>query len=74
MYGNVIKVNDEKIASPFKIKAIGFPESLAGLNRPGGYVEALRGYGIVVNIKKSDNVEIPKYTGIISSKYMKAQH
>lgn len=71
--GNVVKVNDEKIASPFIIKAIGLPESLNGLDRPGSYIEAMRESGISVTIKKSNNVEIPKYTGVISSKYMKIQ-
>lgn len=70
--GNVIKINDEKISSPFVIKAIGFPESLeSALNRLGGYIEILREYGIETTIKKLDNVKIPKYTGVISSKYMK---
>ena len=68
--GNVIKINDEKITSPFTIKAIGLSEMLAGIDRPGGYVERLRDYGIVVTIKKSSEVSIPKYNGIISSKYM----
>lgn len=71
--GNVIKVNDEKITSPFTIKAIGLSESLAGINRPGGYVEKLKENGIVVNIKKTNKVEITKYTGAISSKYMNLQ-
>ena len=71
--GNVIKVNDERITSPFTIKAIGLSESLAGINRPGGYIEKLKENGIVVNIKKSNKIEIPKYTGAISSKYMSLQ-
>lgn len=71
--GNVIKVNDEKITSPFTIKAIGLSESLAGLDRPGGYIEFLREKGIVVTIKKLNSIEIPKYTGTISSKYMRIQ-
>lgn len=69
----MIKVNDEKITSPFIIKAIGFPESLVSLDRPGSYIEALRDNGIVVTIKKSNKVEIPKYTGAITSKYMMLQ-
>jgi len=46
---------------------------LIGLDRPGSYIEKLREYGIVVTFKKSNNVEIPKYTGAITSKYMKLQ-
>lgn len=71
--GNVIKVNDEKTTSPFTIKAIGLSESLAGLDRPGSYIEILREKNIVVTIKKNNNIEIPKYTGVISSKFMNIQ-
>ena len=71
--GNVVQVNDERITSPFVIKAIGFPESLAGIDRPGGYIEYLKEKGIVINIKKLNSVEIPKYTGVISAKYMSIQ-
>ena len=71
--GNVIKVNDERIASPFTIRAIGLPESLAGIDRAGGYIERLREYGIVFSLKKLDKVEIPKYNGAISAKYMSIQ-
>ena len=68
--GNVIKINDEKINSPFVIKAIGFPESLIALDRPGGYLEGLKGY-VSVTCKKSDEVEISKYNGLISTKYVR---
>ena len=71
--GNVIKVNDERISSPFTIKAIGLPESLASIDRPGGYVEFIREYGIVFTMKKLNNVEIPKYSGVISAKNMTNQ-
>ena len=71
--GNVIKVNDERITSPFTIKAIGFPESLSGIDMIGSYIYYLREAGISVTIKKSNKVEIPKYTGLISAKYMSIQ-
>ncbi|MFR0822826.1 MAG: DUF881 domain-containing protein [Clostridia bacterium] len=72
--GNVIKVNDEKVGSPFVIKAIGFPEMLTtALDRPGGFLEKLNLDGIVTSIKKSNKVQVPKYTGVISSKYMRTQ-
>ena len=44
-----------------------------GLDRPGSYIEIIRDYGNVVTIKKLNKVEIPKYTGAITSKYMKIQ-
>lgn len=71
--GNVIKINDERITSPFTIKAIGYPESLVAVDMAGGYNERLREAGIIVEIKKSNKVEIPKYTGAISAKYMSEQ-
>ena len=44
----------------------------SALSRAGGYLYLMENYGgIVVSIKKSDNVKIPKYTGVISSKYIK---
>lgn len=70
--GNVIKINDEKVSSPFTIKAIGFPERMeSALTRAGGYLDWLDDYGIVTTVKKTDSVKIPKYTGVINSKYMK---
>lgn len=70
--GNVIKINDEKVSSPFIIKAIGFPESLeSALNRGGGYLERLNETGIETTIKKLNKVQINKYNGVINSKYMK---
>ncbi len=73
--GNVIKVNDSRVSSPFVIKAIGFPERLmTALDRPGGFLEELNSYGIVTSIKKSNKVEIPKYSGVISAKYMRTQN
>ena len=71
--GNVIKVNDERITSPFTIKAIGLPESLSGIDRVGGYIERLREYGIVFTLKRLNKIEIPKYNGAISSKYITLQ-
>lgn len=67
--GNIIQINGEKIGAPFVIKAIGLPEQLAALERPGGYLEILKGYSIEVYFKKSNNITIPKYTGVISYKY-----
>lgn len=70
--GNVIKINDQKVNSPFTIKAIGLPESLVSLDRPGGYLEYLKGY-VEVTVKKSDEVEVEKYGGLISAKFMRFQ-
>ncbi len=69
--GNIIEINGEKVGAPFEIKAIGLPEQLAALSRPGGYLETLRNYSIGVELKKSNNIIIPKFSGAISNKYMK---
>ena len=68
--GNVIKINDEKVTSPFVIKAIGFPERFETLSRSGGILDNLDDY-LEISTRKLDNVKIPKYTGVIASKYMK---
>lgn len=68
--GNIIDVNGEKVGAPFVIKAIGLPEQLAALSRPGGYLSILKdNYGIVAELKKENNITIPKYTGVINFKY-----
>ena len=69
--GNIITINGEKIGSPFLIKAIGLPENLANLDRVGGYLEAMRESSISVELKKDNNITIPKYSGIINYKYVK---
>lgn len=67
--GNVIEINGEKVGAPFEIKAIGLPEQLAALSRPGGYLEILKVATVGVELKKSNNITIPKYTGVITYKY-----
>lgn len=70
--GNIIEINGEKVGAPFEIKAIGLPEQLAALSRPGGYLEILKSATVGVDLKKSNNITIPKYTGVLNYKY--AQH
>lgn len=67
--GNIIEINKEKVGAPFIIKAIGLPEQLAALSRPGGYLEYLKRDTVGVELKKSNNITIPKYTGVITYKY-----
>lgn len=70
--GNVIVVNGQKIGSPLEIKAIGSPELLYGsLTIPGGYIELLQETGVMVDIKKQENITINKYDGIINAQYMR---
>lgn len=67
--GNVVRINGEKIGAPFEIKAIGLPEQLSALSRPGGYLSYMELDGVVTELKKSNNITIPKYTGVIDYKY-----
>lgn len=69
--GNIIDINGEKVGAPFEIKAIGLPEQLSSLSRQGGYLEILKSASIGVELKKSNNITIPKYTGIIEYNYAK---
>ena len=69
--GNVIVVNGEKISSPIEIFAIGLPEQLSTLNRPGGTLELFSDDGKKVSFNKAQKVEIPKYTGVFNFKYAK---
>ncbi len=66
--GNVVRINGQKISSPFVISIIGFPEGIMGsINIPGGILEILQSVGIVKEVKKANNITIPKYEGIIPS-------
>ncbi len=67
--GNIIEINGEKVGAPFEIKAIGLPEQLAALSRPGGYLQYLKRDTIEVDLKKSNSITIAKYTGVITYKY-----
>lgn len=67
--GNIIDINGEKVGAPFVIKAIGLPEQLSALSRQGGYLELLRDASVGVELRKTNNITIPKYTGVVSYKY-----
>ena len=70
--GNIINVNGEKVGSPFVIKAIGLPETLANLSRPGGTLYDLeKTRKLKVDLKKSNEITIPKYSGVLKFKYVK---
>lgn len=70
--GNVININEEKIGSPFVIKAIGLPETLANLNRTDGTLDRLKERKIKVELQKNNEITIPKYTGVFNFKYAKS--
>lgn len=68
--GTVISVNNTKVAAPFVVKAIGNPDYLeSSLVFRGGAIDTLKYWGIEVNIKKDNNLIVPKYDGAINFKY-----
>lgn len=70
--GNIIRINGETTTSPFEIKAIG--AGLYGaIARPGGYYEFMGQTGVTTSIRTQNNIKIPKYTGAISSQYIKTK-
>lgn len=69
--GTIIQVNNEIVGSPFVIKAIGDQNRINNLLRPRGYLDLLQGAGISVETKKSDNILIEKYNGVLTDKYIK---
>lgn len=70
--GNIIKINGEKIGSPFTIKAIGSQALLYGsIMRGGSYLEIMKDRGVnVKSVTQEDNIHINKYSGTVSYKYM----
>lgn len=71
--GNIIKVNGEKIGSPFVIKAIGSQALLYGsITRHGSYLELMKNRGVdVKSVSQKEKVYISKYSGTISYNYIK---
>lgn len=70
--GTVIKINDNKVASPFVIKAIGNSQHLeSAMNIKNGVNDLLSNLGIKVKVEKSKEVMVPKYSSNISFQYAK---
>ncbi|WP_422444230.1 DUF881 domain-containing protein [Thermoanaerobacterium sp. DL9XJH110] len=72
--GPTIIINSVRLAPPFVVEAIGDPDTLeSSLKMRGGVIESLEVFGIQVNIKKQDNINMPAYNGPIQFKYFKPQ-
>lgn len=70
--GSKMLVNGNPIEAPYKIVAIGKPETLeSALKIKDGEAEALASTGVEVTIQRSDNIEIPAFNG--STKYQYAR-
>ncbi|MBQ9298216.1 MAG: DUF881 domain-containing protein [Clostridia bacterium] len=68
--GYVVRINGEKVGAPYEIKAIGSPEYLKGSLEVSGYIDMMIEDGVMVDIKKSNSITIPKYEGVLTHKYM----
>ena len=70
--GNIIRINGEKVGSPFVIRAIGSALRLeTSLKIRGGYIEKLKADNVKVDIVRvdKDTIQIPKYEGIYKFDY-----
>lgn len=68
---SIIYVNQQRILSPYVIKAIGNSTNLEStLLGNGGYAEQLRNIGFDITINKDSKVDIPKYSKEIGYKYI----
>ncbi len=69
-----IKVNSQRISSPYEIKAIGDQDYLkSALVGKDGYIEKLQAVGHTVTVEEKNKVKITKYQGDMSTKYMKSK-
>lgn len=70
--GNIIKINGERIGSPFYIRAIGSQSRLYGaLTRAGSIIDVIEDYGNRAEVIKVDNIVISRYSGTINYEYLK---
>lgn len=68
--GNNVNINGTPTAPPYTIKAIGNPDTLeATLNIRYGIVDTMEDYDLRVSIAKQQELEIPRYSGVIKFRY-----
>lgn len=70
--GNNININTVPTAPPYVIKAIGNPDIIEStLTIRFGIVDQMKKFDLRISIKKKDQLEIPRYSGIIKYRYAK---
>ncbi|MBP6491514.1 MAG: DUF881 domain-containing protein [Clostridia bacterium] len=68
--GENVNINTVPTAPPYSIKAIGNPETIEStLTIRFGIIEQMESYGLQINIKQKDEIEVPRYSGIIKYRY-----
>lgn len=72
--GPTVSVNNTRFTPPYEIRAIGDPKSLeSALRLRGGVVETLKFWGIEVDVKQKNDVEIPAFKGTRHMEYSKVK-
>jgi uncharacterized protein YlxW (UPF0749 family) len=70
--GDNVNINTVPTAPPYVIKAIGNPDTIEStLTIRFGIVEQMKSYGLRIDIDKKDQLEVPRYSGIIKYRYAK---
>lgn len=68
--GRQLNVNFVPLTLPYVIKVIGEPNTLDGaLSQRYGIIEAIREEGYIVEVRKTDVLEVPAFNGIPQLKY-----
>ncbi len=68
--GENVNINTVPTAPPYMIKAIGSPETIEStLTIRFGIIEQMKSYGLRIDIKQKDSLEVPRYTGVIKYRY-----
>lgn len=70
--GPTISINHTLTAPPLEIRAIGDPATLENsLRMRGGVIEDLSLWGIEINLRRDQQVQVPAYTGSLQFSYAK---
>ncbi len=70
--GENVNINTVPTAPPYIIKAIGNPETIEStLTIRFGVIEQMKSYGLRIDIEQMDELEVPRYSGIIKYRYAK---
>ncbi|MBR0597061.1 DUF881 domain-containing protein [Sinanaerobacter chloroacetimidivorans] len=68
--GDNVNINTVPTAPPYIIKAIGNSDTIEStLTIRFGIIEQMKSYGLRIDIKKKDEIEVPRYSGILKFRY-----
>lgn len=70
--GDNVNINAVPTAPPYIIKAIGNSETIEStITIRFGIIEQMKSYGLRISIKQKDEIEVPRFSGIIKFRYAK---